>query len=298
MAAEDVEKVLESLGGLAVDARRAMKAGGDWEWRPDTVEWLDAWPVHDDEDDRWRLMWYGSAYSVVNGELYHDVDSCDSDGNWELVEGYPVAAPDYPADHNKYWGEAALDAAWQAYFDWVINRGRDPLGELVLPPRPPGRARWEVNLGNWVGGAEHGFVVRGARAAGAQSWAPPNADVAAYLGAERRPGLTRLLVCPAVRSTAPEGLNAEVVESTPNGVVLAFELPAPAPPPAYDEVVHAARVAASRRLCRPWGGERDVLAGVLSNSADPTGWLVLADWYDERADPRGKRLRELWQTRP
>lgn len=150
-ATEDQAQLLDGMGP---DAWIAWgKDGGEYEWRPESIEFGDSWAEEDEDRDgnaTWRRGWTVDGFAVrrhADGSpmIVRTHWVVDTDGNWDDggEEEWPVGSP-----HDELAQARAIrDRAdsWVTYFAWIAGSHEDPLGELTIPTRrepDAKRIRW------------------------------------------------------------------------------------------------------------------------------------------------------------
>jgi hypothetical protein len=113
---------------LPEEAFEALREGREWECEPESSDGAHADVYYCDDCDggTWHLTWRVWGLSLdSDGNLYETEWSVDTDGNW----AYHAAPPYGTVDHDKEY--RAVRANWREYAAWVIENGRDPVGEFT-----------------------------------------------------------------------------------------------------------------------------------------------------------------------
>jgi hypothetical protein len=107
--------------------------------------------------------WHLADYYHVTSESWRV--SRYSDGTCELIDTEDV--PDFDA----------CNKAWQEYFAYVVDTGKDPLSQFYLPPAAYGVVRsrlWQAQIRAHIGMSKSGPLVNGLRRNGRGPWLRPD----------------------------------------------------------------------------------------------------------------------------
>ena len=164
-APSPVPSLPEWLAEAFPDAVAAMRDGTRWEHQPESIEEGEWHPWCCGErdcraDGGWHGGWTVLGYSIEDGVLYDDVWSVDTDGDWDVS----YSEPHDPAR----WDALSREAreAYRAYARWVVENGRDPLGEFSFCASQRQSVPWQFRVES-VGGT---LMVTGVRRNGRGAW--------------------------------------------------------------------------------------------------------------------------------
>jgi hypothetical protein len=93
------------------EARAALKAGTDWEYRPECVDQLLYCPTLDD-DGKYQDFWWGFGYAIEKGVVYVTEHTCDACGDWDTTEWHEATAANVRRLRREY--ADALEQACEA----------------------------------------------------------------------------------------------------------------------------------------------------------------------------------------
>jgi len=160
-ATEDEAQLLDSMGP---EAWLAWGTDGEYEWRPDDVEFGDAYAefieardrdVPDEEDPHgdgtWTSGWSVDGLAVrrhTDGtpKIVRTLWTVDSSGNWDSSgeDEWPVGSPHAELDKARHWRDNRR--SWVEYFAWMAGTYLDPIGELSIPSRREPDVKWRFTL--------------------------------------------------------------------------------------------------------------------------------------------------------
>ena len=118
------------------------------------------WSAYQCGEHDCERQWHKNLYAVdhyrKDGNLLIEVRSCDEDGNWDYVCGYDESAGDtWENSEVKLHLETNPDEffqGWRDYAQYVIDTGKDPLGEFYVQPTYKVKERWEIWLHKSIAG--------------------------------------------------------------------------------------------------------------------------------------------------
>jgi hypothetical protein len=123
------KETAESFGPEAV---KALKEGGEWEYKPESVEGFDAWAIWCETCKAWHEKWYVSGYLIQERRFYHVIYEVDTDGEWQVEDTKDIDHDDYPEWLEQEYGEAKRQEGWLEYARDVVETGKDPLGNYMV----------------------------------------------------------------------------------------------------------------------------------------------------------------------
>lgn len=124
-----VNEVLEYMPQDFIDAFKTKKKA---EWHNPHAADMDWWPTFDDDNDSWYQVIYYFNYYTENGKLYALSMEGDTDGNHDTLEDAEVGTQAYE-DLVSCFRHEEHQRAMRQYWQWVAQRGEDPLNYLMVP---------------------------------------------------------------------------------------------------------------------------------------------------------------------
>jgi hypothetical protein len=150
-AKETTKGVLRALGNPDVNAVleyapeefvAAYRAGQEAHWDPEMHGDADWVPIYDDDGETWRKCAYSTEFRTEEGKVIEEVHEVDSDGNHDYSDEAEIGTEEWRQMHKTYYADAPKE--WNAYFQWVVQSGEDPLDEIFIPT--------EKVQHEWIGG--------------------------------------------------------------------------------------------------------------------------------------------------
>lgn len=103
--------------------------------------------------------WHQNYYFLHQDQSF---TYCDQDGNHEYCD-----EDDIPSNED-------VTQAWQDYYAYVAETGKDPLKEFLIPTAQDKKHVWQAKIRNWIGAAKHGLMVVGIRRRARGKWMTPD----------------------------------------------------------------------------------------------------------------------------
>lgn len=122
----------------------------------------------DEEGGGWHQTYYGFEYEATKGKVVAVVRDCDTDGNWECVEEMDMGSEEYRRAEREYGYDEARKTH-KEYARWVVEHGRDPIGEYFVSSEKTVKEAYEFRAE--FKGEE--VVIRGVRRQGRAKWQSP-----------------------------------------------------------------------------------------------------------------------------
>ena len=117
----------DDLAFLPEEAIAALQAGEEWEYKPDSIEGVDADLYYCDDCSTWHQVWYVYGLRLdADGNLNETLWSVDADGDWQFVDEYSY---DQRRDDEQEYRD--MRERWRQYAKWVITNRHDPVGEFT-----------------------------------------------------------------------------------------------------------------------------------------------------------------------